>query len=171
MKRLVLRRREEVLRGGQPLAFFVGLLSALVVGAVLLTVSATVLDTYQRMWDRSFGTADTLSATINQAVPLALAGLAVSIAATMGLWNIGAEGQIMFGATAATLVPAESGLIGRVGPITAMPDRADRWCVVGARTWIGKSRDRCPRDHHDTHAQRGRRSPHRVPANRSLERP
>ena len=36
MKRLVLRRREEVLRGGQPFAFFVGLLFALVVGAVLL---------------------------------------------------------------------------------------------------------------------------------------
>jgi len=109
VKRLVLRRREEPLRGGQPVAFVVGLGFALVVGAVLLTISGDpVFDTYQRMWDRSFGTADTMSATFNRAVPLALAGLAVSVAATMGLWNIGAEGQIMFGATAATLV-------GRVG--------------------------------------------------------
>ena len=132
MKRLVLRRREEVLRGGQPLAFFVGLLFALVVGAVLLTVSGDpVFDTYQRMWDRSFGTADTLSATINRAVPLALAGLAVSIAATMGLWNIGAEGQIMFGATAATLV----GRIGADWPspvlITAMLIGA----AIGGALW------------------------------------
>ena len=105
---------------------------ALVVGAVLLTVSGDpVFDTYQRMWDRSFGTADTLSATINRAVPLALAGLAVSIAATMGLWNIGAEGQIMFGATAATLV----GRIGADWPspvlITAMLIGA----AIGGALW------------------------------------
>ncbi len=109
MKRLVLARRENPTRGGQPAAFAIGLLFALVIGAILLTIAGDpVFDTYQRMWDRSFGSADTLSATLNRAVPLALAGLAVSIAATMGLWNIGAEGQILFGATAATLV-------GRIG--------------------------------------------------------
>ncbi len=109
MKRLVLARRENPTRGGQPAAFAIGLLFALVVGAILLSIAGDpVFDTYQRMWDRSFGSADTLSATLNRAVPLALAGLAVSIAATMGLWNIGAEGQILFGATAATLV-------GRIG--------------------------------------------------------
>jgi len=109
VKRLVLSRRETPTRGGQPAAFLIGLIFALVIGAVLLSISGDpVFDTYQRMWDRSFGTADTLSATFNRAVPLALAGLAVSIAATMGLWNIGAEGQILFGATAATLV-------GRIG--------------------------------------------------------
>ena len=80
MKRLVLRRREEAVRGGQPVAFAAGLVFALVIGALLLTISGDpVLGTYQRMWDRSFGTADTLSATFNRAVPLALAGLAVSI--------------------------------------------------------------------------------------------
>jgi len=99
---MVLARREHPTRGGQPLAFFVGLLFALVVGALLLWASGDpVFDTYHRMWDRSFGSADVISATLNRAVPLALAGLAVSIAAKMGLWNIGAEGQILFGATAA----------------------------------------------------------------------
>ncbi len=109
MSRLVLARREQVVRGGQPLAFFVGLVFALVLGAVLLVISGDpVIDTYQRMFERSLGSADVLSTTLNRAVPLALAGLAVSIAARMGLWNIGAEGQILFGATAATL-------IGRIG--------------------------------------------------------
>jgi len=99
---MVLARREHATKGGQPLAFFVGLLFALVVGALLLWSSGDpVLETYQRMWERSFGSADVISATLNRAVPLALAGLAVSIAAKMGLWNIGAEGQILFGATAA----------------------------------------------------------------------
>ncbi|MEM7142066.1 MAG: ABC transporter permease [Actinomycetota bacterium] len=109
MKRLVLVRRETPTRGGQPLAFLVGLLFALALGAILLTVSGDpVWDVYHRMFDRSLGSKDVMSATLNRATPLALAGLAVSIAATMGLWNIGAEGQILFGATAATLV-------GRIG--------------------------------------------------------
>lgn len=105
MRRMVLARRETPTRGGQPVAFLAGLVFALLLGAVLLTISGDpVWDTYQRMWERSLGSTDTLSATLNRAVPLALAGLAVSIAATMGLWNIGAEGQILFGATAATWV-------------------------------------------------------------------
>jgi ABC-type uncharacterized transport system permease subunit len=105
VKRLVLTRREHPRWGGQPLAFLIGLLFALVIGAILLAASGDpVVDVYQRMWERSLGSQDTWSATFNRAVPLALAGLAVSIAASMGLWNIGAEGQILFGATAATLV-------------------------------------------------------------------
>ncbi len=109
-QRMVLARRETPTRGGQPVAFLYGLVFALVIGAILLMLSGDpVIDTYQRMWDRSLGSADVISTTLNRAVPLALAGLAVSIAARMGLWNIGAEGQILFGATAATLV-------GRIGP-------------------------------------------------------
>lgn len=105
MRRLVLTRRESPTRGGQPVAFLIGLVFALIGGAILLTIAGDpVFDVYSRMWERSFGSLDTISATFNRAVPLALAGLAVSIAATMGLWNIGAEGQILFGATAATFV-------------------------------------------------------------------
>ena len=105
MKRLVLARRENPTRGGQPAAFLAGLILALIIGALLLMVSGDpVWDVYSRMWERSLGSSDTIATTLNRAVPLALAGLAVSIAATMGLWNIGAEGQILFGATAATLV-------------------------------------------------------------------
>ncbi|MDW3219801.1 MAG: ABC transporter permease [Acidimicrobiales bacterium] len=105
MKKLVLVRRDTPTRGGQPAAFLAGLVFALLVGALLLLVTGDpVFDVYQRMWERSLGSTDTWSSTFNRAVPLALAGLAVSIAATMGLWNIGAEGQILFGATAATLV-------------------------------------------------------------------
>lgn len=132
MKRLVLTRREIPTRGGQPVAFLFGLAFALLVGAILMQVSGDpAIDVYQRMWERSLGSTDTWSVTFNRAVPLALAGLAVSIAATMGLWNIGAEGQILFGATAATLV-------GRLFPdwpgpvlITAMLIAA----VIGGALW------------------------------------
>lgn len=102
MMRPVLVRREHPLRGGQPLAFFIGFLAALVLGAVLLLVAGdNPIEVYRRMLSASFGDVEAFSVTINRAIPLALAGLAVAIAATMGLWNIGAEGQILFGATTA----------------------------------------------------------------------
>jgi len=47
-----------------------------------------------------------LSATPVRAVPLALAGLAVAIAFRAGILNVGAEGQLLMGATAAAGVAA-----------------------------------------------------------------
>ncbi len=47
-----------------------------------------------------------LSATPVRAIPLALAGLAIAIAFRAGILNIGAEGQLLMGATAATAVAA-----------------------------------------------------------------
>ena len=97
MIRPVLVRREVPVRGGQPLAFAVGLMVALLLGAVLLLVAGdSPMEVYRRMLSASFGDLEAFSVTLNRAIPLALAGLAVAIAATMGLWNIGAEGQILF---------------------------------------------------------------------------
>ena len=105
MSRPVLARRDQVLRGGQPLAFGVGLLVALVVGVVLLMGSGhDPIRVYERMFDASLGGSRAWSVTLNRAVPLGLAGLAVAVAGSMGLWNIGAEGQIMAGAIGATWV-------------------------------------------------------------------
>ncbi len=98
----ILVRRENQLKGGQPLAFLVGLCAALLLGSVILLVAGDdPLEVYQRMLSASFGDLEAFSVTLNRAIPLAFAGLAVALAATMGLWNIGAEGQILFGATAA----------------------------------------------------------------------
>ena len=99
MRRPVLARRDRALRGGQPLAFGVGLVVALVVGVFLLVGSGhDPLRVYARMFDASLGDPRAWSVTLNRAVPLGLAGLAVAVAGSMGLWNIGAEGQIMAGA-------------------------------------------------------------------------
>ena len=56
------------------------------------------------MFDASLGGPDAWSITLNRAIPLGLAGLAVAVAGSMGLWNIGAEGQIIAGAIAASWV-------------------------------------------------------------------
>ncbi len=56
-------------------------------------------------WLGSFGSGYTFaSATLVRAVPLILAGLAVALAFRAGVWNIGAEGQLLAGAAAATAV-------------------------------------------------------------------
>ncbi|MGI9604908.1 MAG: ABC transporter permease [Acidimicrobiales bacterium] len=92
-------RRETPLRGGQVRAFIVGLVVALIFGAVLLVASGhDPIDVYRNMFDSALGSRRGLSATLTRAVPLGLAGLAVAVAGSMGMWNIGAEGQIIAGA-------------------------------------------------------------------------
>lgn len=107
---LRIARRETPLRGGQVRAFVVGLVIALVAGAVLLIASGhNPLDVYTSMFDSALGSPRGWSATLTRAVPLGLAGLAVAVAGTMGLWNIGAEGQLIAGAIAGAW-------IARIGP-------------------------------------------------------
>jgi simple sugar transport system permease protein len=57
------------------------------------------------LWRGSLGTQyAVLSATLVRATPLILTGLAVALAFTAGLMNIGAEGQLLAGATVAVAV-------------------------------------------------------------------
>ena len=105
MKLPRLNLREQPLPGGQPLAFGIGLAIALFVGTLLLLGAGhDPVKIYSRMFEASLGDPDAWSITFNRAVPLGLAGLAVAVAGSMGLWNIGAEGQIMAGAIAAAWV-------------------------------------------------------------------
>ncbi len=110
MKRPRLSLREQPLPGGQPLAFGIGLAIALFVGVLLLLGAGhDPVKIYSRMFEASLGDPDAWSVTLNRAIPLGLAGLAVAVAGSMGLWNIGAEGQIMAGAIAAAWVARVGG--------------------------------------------------------------
>ncbi len=77
---------------------------ALLVGALLLWVAAGANPwfVYRRMGELAFGSAYGWSDTTIKATPLILAGLGVSVAFRMRLWNIGAEGQLYLGAFMAT---------------------------------------------------------------------
>ena len=56
MGRLVLVRREQAIRGGQPLAFLIGLITALSIGILLLVLSGhDPMAVYERMFDSSIG--------------------------------------------------------------------------------------------------------------------
>ncbi|WP_160316988.1 ABC transporter permease, partial [Ardenticatena maritima] len=73
--------------------------AALLVGALLLQMAgANPWLVYRRMAETAFGSRYGWSDTTIKATPLILAGLGVSAAFRMGLWNIGAEGQLFLGA-------------------------------------------------------------------------
>jgi general nucleoside transport system permease protein len=60
-----------------------------------------VSDSYRALWDGSLGTPQNFGRTLNEAAPLALGGLSVALAFRAGLFNIGAAGQLVIGATCA----------------------------------------------------------------------
>ncbi len=68
------------------------------------------------------------SATIVRMVPLALAGLAVSVAFRAGILNIGAEGQLMVGAAAATAI---SGTLGGLPWFIGIPVMLGAGAIAG----------------------------------------
>jgi general nucleoside transport system permease protein len=86
-------------------------LVALIAGVAILVGVLTAVSGYSArqalgaLWRGSFGTDYAiLSATLVRATPLILTGLAVTLAFTAGVMNIGAEGQLLIGASAAVAV-------------------------------------------------------------------
>lgn len=78
-------------------------LAALAAGAVFLAASGyDPVRAYHEMLVGAFGSMFGIEQTLIKAIPLILTGLGVSLAFTMGLWNIGAEGQLAVGAIAAS---------------------------------------------------------------------
>jgi simple sugar transport system permease protein len=78
---------------------------AALIGAVILWVSgANSLDAYAALIEGSFGTGDAVGRTLEKATPLILSGLADAFAFKAGLFNIGAQGQLLFGAIVAAFV-------------------------------------------------------------------
>ncbi len=100
-----LERRLEVPRW-LPLATTLGAIAfALLVGAVILWLGGgDPIAIYAHILRSSVGSLGVLSDTLVMATPLILTGLACALAFRMRLWNIGAEGQLLIGAWAASAV-------------------------------------------------------------------
>ncbi|WP_199617361.1 ABC transporter permease [Paenibacillus alkalitolerans] len=78
---------------------------ALAFCALFLAVNGlNPIPVYQKMWTGAFGTTFGITETLVKAIPLLLCGIGVSIAYRISVWNIGAEGQFIAGAMAATAV-------------------------------------------------------------------
>jgi general nucleoside transport system permease protein len=79
-------------------------LALLLGGAVIAAVGVNPVGAYAALCRGAFGTSYGLSETVVKTIPLLFCGLSVSLALRMRLWNIGAEGQYVVGALAASLV-------------------------------------------------------------------
>jgi simple sugar transport system permease protein len=103
--RLVFEKRQSLSRRALVLVPIISFLVALSLGAVLLLLSgANPIETYAAMIRGSFGSTYAFSETMVKAIPLMLTGLGVAVAFRMRFWNIGAEGQFVWGAVASTFV-------------------------------------------------------------------
>jgi simple sugar transport system permease protein len=60
-----------------------------------------VYESYRGLFESSLGSPEALGRTLTEATPLALGGLSVALAFRAGLFNIGAAGQLVIGATCA----------------------------------------------------------------------
>ncbi|HEX9989751.1 MAG TPA: ABC transporter permease [Chloroflexia bacterium] len=78
------------------------LMALLLGGIVLLAAGHDPLAIYSAMFGGAFGSQHGIAETLVKTIPLLLTALGVSIAFRMLLWNIGAEGQLYFGAIFAT---------------------------------------------------------------------
>jgi simple sugar transport system permease protein len=80
-------------------------LIALVLGGVIMFFTGidvtTIGDAYGALFTGAFGSTAALSETLTSAAPLTLVGLGIALGFRAGLFNIGAEGQLILGGFAA----------------------------------------------------------------------
>lgn len=90
------------LSGGRPIFAIV---MAFTVSAIMIVIQgANPLEAYAAMLRGSFGSVAALANTCVRAAPLLLGGLGVALGIKAGLLNVGIEGQIYVGGSAATAV-------------------------------------------------------------------
>jgi simple sugar transport system permease protein len=78
---------------------------ALIVGAILIKVSGnSITEAYYYLFYGAFGSTYNIAQTLLKTIPLIFAGLAVAVGFQSGLFNIGGEGQLYWGAFATALV-------------------------------------------------------------------
>ena len=111
---------------------------ALVLGAVVIVVSNVIAEgtldlllpvrAYLALLEGAFGSVTGIVNTLVSAAPLVLGGLAVGVGFKAGLFNIGAQGQFLLGATAAAAVGAA---VAGAPAIVAIPAGILAGAIVG----------------------------------------
>jgi len=79
-------------------------LALLVGGALIALMGINPVRAYAALLDGALGNRNSIAETLMRAVPLALAGIGISIAFQAGVFNVGAEGQLFLGGMAAAWV-------------------------------------------------------------------
>lgn len=111
--------------------------------AVLLVITGhDVGPALAALWRGSLGSEFAItSATLVRAIPLILAGLAVALAFRAGVWNIGAEGQLLAGAAAATAIGIAWGpRLGLSAPLVIIAGAALAGALVAGTAGVLRAR-------------------------------
>ncbi len=94
-----IERRAPLPQGGAAALRLGGVALALCLGALFLALTGhSAAQAYLDMLRGAAGSSYALQQTVVKAIPLALTGLGIALAFHAGLWNIGAEGQLVIGA-------------------------------------------------------------------------
>jgi general nucleoside transport system permease protein len=128
----------------QPLAFLlthqsgvvivVALVIALAVGAVLIRLQGVApLYAYETLIKQAIFVPGGLTRTLQKTAPLVLTGLAVVLPLRVGLFNIGGQGQLIFGAMFGAWVAYAAGGYGFLGAVLGMVAGIAAGAFVG---WI-----------------------------------
>lgn len=111
------------------------LLASLVGSLFILGAGGNPLVAYSALLEGALGSPDRVASTIARATPFMIGALAVVVGFKAGLFNIGAEGQLLLGALSAAWVGTWSWLVG-VPPLLAVPFVLAAG-VVGGMVWGG----------------------------------
>jgi simple sugar transport system permease protein len=121
-------------------------LAVVLASALLLLTRHDPLIAFAALGRGAFGSVRALAATTNKAVPIGLCAVGIAIGYRAGLWNIGAEGQLYFGALAAAgvglaLPPATSPLFAIPAVLITGILAGAFWATLAAipRAWFGVS--------------------------------
>lgn len=97
---------------------FLAIVCAFVVGGLaILAIGENPFEAYASLVEGMVGTGDRIAASLARSTPFIGASLAVAFAFRAGLFNIGAEGQLLVGATAAAWVGTWAFVRDLPGPI------------------------------------------------------
>lgn len=112
-------KREELSKVNSLLFRLFGLLAGIFLSGIFIALLGhPVISTFSKLISGAFGTINSLRNTLTFAIPFAITALGLSIAFRMKFWNIGGEGQILIGATAAMFVSMQ------------MPKSTPGWLLV-----------------------------------------
>lgn len=119
-------------------------IAILAMAATLVVMDVPARDALAALWRGAFGSGYAISsATLVRAVPLVLTGLAVALAFRAGVFNIGAEGQLLVGASAAAAVASVPGFGGSVLalPVMLVAGAAAGGAWAGVAAWLRRRFD------------------------------
>lgn len=105
IRELLTFQRTLKINGGYLLSLIVSIILALLVGAgIMLASGHDPIAGYGAMLSGALGSQRAIGDTLAKSATLCLTGLATAIAAQAGIFNVGGEGQLYFGAMASALL-------------------------------------------------------------------